>query len=47
MPRKRQLTIRLDDEVLRWFKQQGPGYHTRINMLLRAYMEAHVNRKPR
>ena len=33
--------IRLDQEVLDWFKAQGKGYQTRINALLRAYMEAH------
>ncbi len=27
--------------MLRWFKAQGRGYQTRINALLRAYMEAH------
>ena len=31
----------LDQEVLDWFKGQGKGYQTRINALLRAYMEAH------
>ena len=36
---KRQLTLRLDTDVLEWFKQQGRGYQTRINGLLRAYME--------
>jgi len=38
---KAQLTIRLDREVLEWFRRQGRGYQTRINTLLRAYMEAH------
>lgn len=35
------VTIRLDRQVLDWFKAKGPGYQTRINALLRAYMEAH------
>ena len=35
------VTIRLDQQVLEWFKAKGPGYQTRINALLRAYMEAH------
>jgi uncharacterized protein (DUF4415 family) len=39
---KTQLTIRVDREVLAWFKSQGRGYQTRINSLLRAYMEANV-----
>ncbi len=37
---KQQMTIRLDDDVLAWFRAQGKGYQTRINSLLRAYMEA-------
>lgn len=40
-PAKQQITIRLDEDVLRWFRAQGDGYQTRINSLLRAYMEAH------
>ncbi|NGZ98810.1 MAG: 3-oxoacyl-ACP synthase [Nitrospira sp. WS110] len=38
---KTTVTIRLDRQVLNWFKSKGPGYQTRINALLRAYMEAH------
>ena len=38
---KTAVTIRLDRQVLDWFKTKGPGYQTRINALLRAYMEAH------
>jgi uncharacterized protein (DUF4415 family) len=38
---KASVSIRLDQEVLDWFKTQGKGYQTRINALLRAYMEAH------
>ena len=41
VPAKEQLTIRVDRDVLAWFRKQGRGYHTRINTLLRAYMEAH------
>lgn len=39
--RKAQLTIRIDQDVLDWFREQGTGYQTQINALLRAYMEAH------
>jgi uncharacterized protein (DUF4415 family)/uncharacterized DUF497 family protein len=39
--RKRQLTIRIDGDVLEWYRRQGPGYQTRINALLRAYMQEH------
>jgi uncharacterized protein (DUF4415 family) len=42
---KAQLTIRLDRDVLTWYKSQGRGYQTRINSLLRAYMEANVSHK--
>ena len=35
------VAILLDRQVLNWFKAKGPGYQTRINALLRAYMEAH------
>jgi uncharacterized protein (DUF4415 family) len=41
VPRKEQLTLRIDSDVLEWFRKQGQGYQTRINALLRAYMEAH------
>ncbi len=34
------VTLRLDRDVLEWFKKQGPRYQTRINALLRAYVEA-------
>ena len=40
-PHKLQLTLRIDGDVLEWFKAQGRGYQTRINALLRAYKEAH------
>ncbi len=33
--------IRIDSDVLEWFKSRGRGYQTQINTLLRAYMEAH------
>jgi uncharacterized protein (DUF4415 family) len=41
MPKPKHLiSIRLDDQVVDWFKRQGPGYQTRINAVLRAYVEA-------
>ena len=39
---KAQLTLRLDADVLDWFRAQGRGYQTRINALLRAYRNAHT-----
>ena len=38
---KVQLTIRVDRDVLAWFKSRGRGYQTQINALMRAYMDAH------
>ena len=38
---KTQVTLRIDSDVLEWFKSQGRVYQTQINQLLRAYMEAH------
>lgn len=37
---KRSVSIRLDPDVYAWFKLPGPGYQTRINAVLRAYMQA-------
>ena len=43
-PGKKQLTVRLDADVLAWLQAQGKGYHSRINAILRAYYEAHQDR---
>jgi uncharacterized protein (DUF4415 family) len=40
-PVKQQLTLRLDADVVDWFKRQGEGYQTKINAVLRK----HVGRK--
>ena len=43
-PIKRQLTLRLDADLVAWFKARAPegkGYQTGINNALRAYVEAH------
>jgi uncharacterized protein (DUF4415 family) len=37
---KTKLTIRIDTDLYRWFTAQGPGYQTRMNAVLRSYMEA-------
>jgi uncharacterized protein (DUF4415 family) len=39
-PEKKQLTIRLDADVLAWLKRNGRGYQTRINRILRVVMES-------
>jgi uncharacterized protein (DUF4415 family) len=42
-PGKDIVTLRLDRDVLEWFRGQGPGYQTRINQALRAFYEARRN----
>lgn len=37
---KQIVTIRLDIDMLEWFKSSGPGYQTRVNQVLRDYMNA-------
>ena len=39
--KKRSVSLRLDQDVLEWFKHQGRGYQTRINAVLKAYVHAH------
>ena len=39
-PRKEPINIRIDADVLAWFKATGKGYQTRINNVLRAYVES-------
>jgi uncharacterized protein (DUF4415 family) len=36
---KRLLSLRIDDDIVEWFKLQGPGYQTRINAALRSFMQ--------
>lgn len=37
--RKKPVSIRLDEDIIAYFKKMGRGYQTRINMVLRSYME--------
>jgi uncharacterized protein (DUF4415 family) len=39
-PRKARIHATIDADVVAWFKSHGPGYQTRINAVLRRYMEA-------
>ena len=39
--RKQSVHLRVDPEVLNWFRQQGRGYLTRMNAVLKTYYEAH------
>ncbi len=39
---KVKVTMRLDPEVLNWFKAQGKGHQTKINAVLKSYVQAHT-----
>ena len=41
--RKKQLTLRIDSDVLDWYRRQGKGYQSLMNRLLRAYMQERKN----
>ena len=40
VPPKASIALRVDADVLEWFRSRGPGYQTRINAVLRAFKEA-------
>lgn len=44
---KHPISLRLDADVLAWFRKQGPRYQSRINAVLRAYMTASTVTKSR
>ena len=37
---KKTVTLRIDPDILSWFRKRGPGYQTRINAVLRAFVRA-------
>jgi uncharacterized protein (DUF4415 family) len=37
---KKMVSIRIDEDVLTWYKKQGKGYQTKINEILKMYMRA-------
>lgn len=43
--RKKKVTVALDEDVARWFRGLGAGYHGRINAVLRTYMLALVSKE--
>jgi uncharacterized protein (DUF4415 family) len=43
-PVKKPLSLRLDADIIDWFQRQGSGYQTRMNAVLREYVERHRNR---
>lgn len=38
---KERLTVRFDEDMVRWFRSQGRGYQTKMNAVLRSFYEAH------
>jgi uncharacterized protein (DUF4415 family) len=40
-PIKKPVSLRLDADIVDWFQRQGAGYQTRINAVLREYVERH------
>ena len=45
LPRRKQsIHLRIEPDVLAWFRAQGKGYQTQINAVLRTYVEAHGDR---
>jgi uncharacterized protein (DUF4415 family) len=44
-PPKQPINIRLDEDIISWFKAQGSGYQTRINQVLRAYVDARQRKR--
>ena len=46
-PKKKAISIRVDEDVLDYFKSQGDGYQRRINAVLRSYMQQKAKPKKR
>ena len=45
MPKPKELvSIRIDNDVLKWFRHAGKKYQTRINAVLRSYVHAHSHK---
>jgi uncharacterized protein (DUF4415 family) len=42
LPPKVSISLRIDRDVLEWFKAQGDGYQTRMNAVLRAFRDASI-----
>jgi uncharacterized protein (DUF4415 family) len=43
-PRKTRIHATIDSDVVEWFRSKGPGYQTRMNAVLRRYMEAQAKK---
>ena len=40
IPKKRAVSLRLDENIITWFKKQGKGYQTKINKVLGEFVQA-------
>jgi uncharacterized protein (DUF4415 family) len=41
---RKQVSLRIDPDIIAWFKRQGPGYRKRINAALRAFVQTQKRR---
>lgn len=39
--KKKAISLRIDSDILQWFKKQGEGYQTKINGILKAFMQVY------
>lgn len=46
-PAKEAISLRVDRDVLQWFRSAGPRYQSRMNAVLRSYMASMQRRRPR
>jgi uncharacterized protein (DUF4415 family) len=44
-PKKKAISIRVDEDVLDYFKKEGAGYQRRMNAVLRSYMQQKHNKR--
>jgi uncharacterized protein (DUF4415 family) len=42
---KQAISLRIDQDILTWFRGRGPGYQTRMNAVLRAFVDAQQGRR--
>lgn len=42
---KQAISLRIDQDVLTWFRDGGPGYQTRMNAVLRAFVDAQQSKR--
>jgi uncharacterized protein (DUF4415 family) len=42
---KQAISLRIDQDILAWFRDRGPGYQTRMNAVLRAFVDAQQGKR--